>query len=189
MSAVYQNTAPEESSPWVLPGKYTIKLIADGKVVSESMEVKMDPRINSSSDNLENIHRLAMVCYEGSSKCMTALQQIASLHDQLNMLKPKCAGDLLIRIKSLDELLSKLEQTSSGNPEPGFRKLNGDLGNAFRVLNESEMPPTTQTTEAVLQAKYNLDIIGIKWSEIQQGEIKKLNAALKQAGLQLLMLN
>lgn len=189
MSAVYQNTAPEESSPWVLPGKYTIKLIAGGKVVTETIEVKMDPRINSNSDNLENIHRLAMVCYEGSSKCMTALQQIGSLHDQLNALKTNSNNEVLTRIKNLEELLNKLEQTAPGNPEPGFRKLNADLGSAFRILNESEMPPTKQTTEAVLQAKYNLDIIGIKWLEIQQGEIKKLNAVLKQAGLKLLTLN
>ena len=33
IGATYMNTAPNETSPWVMPGTYTVRLIVDGKVL------------------------------------------------------------------------------------------------------------------------------------------------------------
>ncbi len=63
ISAVYKNTAPEPTSPWVLPGKYTARLLVDGKMYEQSFFVKMDPRVKSSTVDLKLQHDLSLICY------------------------------------------------------------------------------------------------------------------------------
>jgi hypothetical protein len=65
ISATYKNTAPEETSPWVLPGNYTVKLIIDGHAYTQKIKVRMDPRISISSEELEGIRNLSYICYDG----------------------------------------------------------------------------------------------------------------------------
>ena len=53
MGAVYQKTAPNTTSPWVMPGTYTVKLTANGHTLSQLMSVKMDPRVKTSVFDLQ----------------------------------------------------------------------------------------------------------------------------------------
>jgi hypothetical protein len=45
ISANYMNTAPDQTSPWIMPGTYTVSLTVDGKVYSQTFTIKMDPRL------------------------------------------------------------------------------------------------------------------------------------------------
>jgi len=54
MAAIYQNTAPDKTSPWVMPGNYTIRLTVNGKTMSQPLVVKMDPRVKTSPVDLKN---------------------------------------------------------------------------------------------------------------------------------------
>ena len=53
MSAVYRATPPSPTSPWVVPGKYTVVLTAGGKSYLQPLTVKMDPRVKMSQAALE----------------------------------------------------------------------------------------------------------------------------------------
>ncbi len=74
IAAVYANTAPNETSPWVLPGKYTARLSIDGKSYDQIIEVKMDPRVKTAAKDLQLQHDLSISCYNNIKKCMAALQ-------------------------------------------------------------------------------------------------------------------
>jgi hypothetical protein len=39
-------------APYVLPGEYTVKLIANGREVSQKMQVRADPRVNATTEAL-----------------------------------------------------------------------------------------------------------------------------------------
>ncbi|HCR52836.1 MAG TPA: glycoside hydrolase, partial [Cytophagales bacterium] len=43
ISAVYKNTPTGPQGPFVMPGKYTVRLTVDGKPMEKSLEIKMDP--------------------------------------------------------------------------------------------------------------------------------------------------
>jgi photosystem II stability/assembly factor-like uncharacterized protein len=74
ISATYMNTAPEPTSPWVLPGTYTARLTVDGKKYDQSFTVKMDPRVKTSVKDLALQHDLSLMCYNNMRKCMNALK-------------------------------------------------------------------------------------------------------------------
>jgi hypothetical protein len=63
IAAVYQNTIPYPSSPWVLPGTYTVKLMVDGKSLTQKMTVKMDPNVKTSIQDLQIQHDLSYGLY------------------------------------------------------------------------------------------------------------------------------
>src|SRR5262249_31158142 len=53
IAAVPHNTAPQATSPWVMPGQYTVVLTANGKSYSQPLTVQMDPRVKTSNADLE----------------------------------------------------------------------------------------------------------------------------------------
>ena len=68
MTAVKNNTAPEATAPWVMPGRYKIKLTANGQTTEQPLEIVMDPRVKTSVKDLQRQHDLSMICYEGKKK-------------------------------------------------------------------------------------------------------------------------
>ena len=58
IAAIYKNTAPAPTSPWVMPGNYTIKLKVNGETYSQPLVIKMDPRVTTSMADLQKQHDL-----------------------------------------------------------------------------------------------------------------------------------
>jgi photosystem II stability/assembly factor-like uncharacterized protein len=119
ISAVYNNTAPNTTSPWVMPGTYTAKLTVNGKSYLQSFAIKMDPRVKTSLKVLQQQHDLSLLCYNNILMATNALQNN-------NVTNENAA-------KELNQYIGK------------FRSLQG-------VLQESEMIPTTQMVNGVMEA-------------------------------------
>ena len=186
IAAIYMNTAPNETSPWVLPGMYTAKLTVDEKIFSQSFEIKMDPRVKVSTDELARIRDLAYLCYDGRKRCMDALGKIANLHEQVKNILPKAGIKLVKQLNRLDSLLVLIENPQPGSLTRGFNKMNNDFAGLFNIVNDSEMPPTTQITGAAAKARSELELLLIKWMELRQIEVTRVNVNLTLAGLPLL---
>ena len=183
IAATYLNTAPNETSPWVTPGIYTAKLTVDEKTYSQSFEVKMDPRVTTGNPDLEVIRNLAFLCYDGRRRCMQLLNQVNNLHQQIKELLPKANPVLTKQLNEFEIKLSVLEKSEPGSPNRGINKMNSDFAGLFNIINDSDMPPTTQTTEAALKTKSDMELLLIKWMGIKQNEIKTLNINLANAKL------
>ena len=119
IAAIYKNTAPNETSPWVMPGMYTVRLIVNGKAYSQLFTIKMDPRVKTSIKNLQLQHDLSLMCYNNALKCMNVLKDITDKKDYA---------------KYLDTFLS----------------IQG-------LLQEGDMPPTTQMINAAREAQKGFD--------------------------------
>ena len=70
IAAIYNNTAPAETSPWVIPGKYIAKLTVDGAERFQTFEIKMDPRVKTTAKDLQLQHDYSVKCYEYIKACM-----------------------------------------------------------------------------------------------------------------------
>ena len=77
MTAVIHNTAPVATAPWVMPGNYTVKLTVKGKVYTQNLAIKMDPRVKTPIAQLQKQHDLSVICYEGRKKSMINFPEIA----------------------------------------------------------------------------------------------------------------
>lgn len=83
ISAIYKNTAPDISSPWVMPGRYTVILTVDGKETSQTFHVKLDPRVETGLRDLQEQHDLSVLCYNHALTCIQQLQKLAGKEDSI----------------------------------------------------------------------------------------------------------
>jgi photosystem II stability/assembly factor-like uncharacterized protein len=177
MTAIIQNTAPESSSPWVLPGNYTAKLTVNGKSYTQSFSVKMDPRVKTSLVDLQKIHSISLTCYEGRLSSKKAREEIAAAAKQLKELIAK-GGSSVTALTALEQEVSGMQGVARGrrgggagggqSVSPSFGSVETAFAGLFGNLHETEMPPTTQTTMGVKQTQMQLQELQAKWDKLKK---------------------
>ena len=158
ISANYMNTAPDQTSPWVLPGNYTVRLIVDGKVHEQSITIKKDPRIKTLSKDLKLQYDLSVQCYNARKECMNILNEIRAY-------KAKLQGDQ--NTPAFKEINS-LETTLPGANEPSFSRLNTSFASLFNVLQDSDTPPTAQVISAAKELQQQFILLKKKWEALKK---------------------
>ena len=157
ISAVYANTAPVATSPWVMPGTYTLKLTVNGKVYTQKITVRMDPRVKTPLPALQQQHDLAVQACKGRESAMAAFDQIHALRAKLA--KSLSAGSTATGLQELDTKLAALEGAGrrggrgaaapTANGPKSYSQLLNDFAGLFTVLEEADLAPTTQAIEGL----------------------------------------
>lgn len=170
IAAVYQNTAPSPTSPWVMPGVYTVKLYVDGKTYTQQLGIKMDPRVKTLTMDLQLQHDLSLQAYNNRKQLLQIVEEIngirAKIKQQLARDRsnaPKLAAD--------EDSLNRMLNGVSATQEVGFNQLLGTLSSLHNLLQESDTAPTTQAIAAIKEAQASLQKLLQKWSELK----KRLN--------------
>ncbi len=112
IAAIPRDTAPEFSSPWVLPGTYTVRLIADGNSHSQPLLVQMDPRVKATPADLEQQFALSMKVYE-AMKQSTDDERTDKLRTLLDILQNADAAPTAQVISAVAEM-----EQSAAQPTP-----------------------------------------------------------------------
>jgi photosystem II stability/assembly factor-like uncharacterized protein len=128
ISAVYQNTVPDATSPWVLAGNYTAKLTVNGKTYSQTFTLKIDPRVKTSTLDLKIQHDLSVAAYEGRIKIQTELDRMQELRK---------------RIRMTEEGMKKFDAK-----EADLKKIQSGLAAVHNILQDADSKPTTQVVAA-----------------------------------------
>lgn len=198
IAAIYQNTAPDPTSPWVMPGEYTVTLTVDGKRYQQNITVKMDPRVKTGAFPLQQQFNLSMQCYEDRQKAMEATKTIRSARQQVRSLTGKASGELATQLQQVDKQLGQLEGggggggrgagRDGGDQEPSFARLGGIFAVVLNNLQESDMQPTFQVVSAGQEAHTDLGKLMTQWTGIQNKDIPAINQQLSKAGLPIIKL-
>ncbi len=169
ISATYENTAPEATAPWVMPGKYTIELKADNfyQVFTQSFEVKMDPRVKTSIKDIQQQFDLSVTCYDIRRDCMSLLKQVHAFRARVQSQLMNAENSVAQRLSPLEKAAAELENAVPGSREPGFARLESGATGLFNNLQGTDMPPTTQIIEAVAGLKKQFNELVIKFSELK----------------------
>jgi photosystem II stability/assembly factor-like uncharacterized protein len=84
IAAIAYNTAPAPTSPWVMPGKYNVKLTVDGKSFTQPLTVRIDPRVKTPLTGLEEQFKLSKEMYDGVVKANASLEELHALRKNLS---------------------------------------------------------------------------------------------------------
>jgi photosystem II stability/assembly factor-like uncharacterized protein len=174
ISAVTGNTAPSSTSPWVMPGAYTVRLVANGKTYTQSMMVRMDPRVTTAKSDLQRQHDLALRAYRGWDSALTAYNGVQALRAEI---AKKLAGAGDSGLRSLDGRLAALEGAARRGPRgragaaPGtvsFSQLQGQFAAILSTLEDADLPPTTQAVGGLELTEAAAAKTWTEWVEIQR---------------------
>ncbi len=143
MQAIYQNTPPATTSMWATPGRYTVRLTANGKTYTQPLTLKMDPRVKTLAIGLQQNATLSKQLYADTLKAQQAAAELITL--RANMM-----GDL--QKKATDILGTARAFGGRGAIAVGPETLTtipSALTTLLRQLEAADVAPTTQLTTAI----------------------------------------
>jgi len=185
IAAVYGNTAPSFTAPWVLPGKYSVTLVVDGKAYTQTLNVRIDPRVKTAPALLKKQFDLSKQLYDARLLLEPINQQVSALAAQLDEAKKRGAKDPLA--SQIDALNKKLMELSGvDNRRPGAQLSLGvvdRVSTLFGRLQEVDAGPTANVEAATAQVVDNSRSIIERWKVIEANDIPAIKQQFKINGL------
>jgi hypothetical protein len=193
ISAIVHDTPKYPLGAWALPGNYTLRLTVDGRISTQPLVVKMDPRIKTPPADLRKQFEMQSGSVEGMNESFGALSQVRSVRAQLKERATKAGkGPLADAIAALDKQAAELEGAAQSNffslppgakqPE-NFSSLNQHFGGILAVSDSADAAPTTQAAAVFKELEEALEKLVARWTKIRQQGIPALNTELQKAGL------
>ena len=171
MQAIFEDTAPANHAPWVLPGTYIARLTVQGKTYERPLVVKMDPRVKTPTAGLLEQFELSKKLYDDLSKGSSALQALRARRAEL---KTKADADS----KALDGRLEELEGRQGARFGGGGRlPVNGpatlasliaSLETLLGALQDADVPPTAPQRAAATMHLREMDALLARWEQLKK---------------------
>ena len=185
IAAVYRNTAPVSTAPWVLPGVYSITLKVDGKTFKQPLSVKLDPRVKISGDELQKQFELSKELYDSRLKLEQINEELSSLAAQLDDAKKRgVKAPLDSQIDALSKKLGDLAGVE--NRRAGAQltlSLMDRVTSLFNRLQEVDAGPTANVAAATGQVLADSRSIIERWKGIEDTEVPAIKRQFKLNGL------
>lgn len=194
IAAIEHDTPRLPVGPWILPGKYTLKLTVNGQTFSQSLSVKMDPRVKISKVRLEKQFELSMKAYDGINESQDVLLRANKVRAQIKGLLSKTGqGTLTDELTSFDQNVAaitgegltgrRFRRMRPGENQPTLSSVAGDLRNLMDLFQGADATPTTQGVAAFTGTEKSLSKLIGEWHSHLMGDLKTLNEHLRAANL------
>ena len=165
----------------VVPGSYHVRMTVDGRTYTAPLDVKMDPRVTTSSAELKQLFDIEATITNALAQSAEQLKQTSGLRSQIKSAREKAASrpNLVAALDGLDKKLAVIE--SDGNPS--LTSVSRALGTLMMSVDWADRPPTSQAEAALQEQQANLTTLSKLWTQLQSSELRQLNELLKKSGL------
>ncbi len=192
MSAVAHETPPAYSSPWVLPGRYAVKLTVDGQSYTQPLVLRMDPRVKTPMAGLVRQYDLAKELYDGDGEAASVLsaasalsEEVAQRAKQTNLPAPSAA--IAAYQKKLEAFQGRgpgrtaaiLFGAGAGPESLGILRF--QLSGLMGQIESADVAPTMPQTAAAATLRASLAKLVARWTALKTTDLAELNRALEAA--------
>jgi hypothetical protein len=184
--ATPHDTPSVSTAPWVMPGNYTVRLIACGKTLTQPLKVVMDPRVKTSLPDLASQFKLASEIYDNVLNATAALHEIGVLRDQL---KARAGQPPVANAgPSMESRLDSIAGPEHGGRgfmrgtavPPTLATLRLTLARLEHSIENADAAPTAAQEEAYSVTLKSLAGLLDQWRQLKQTDLKSLNEQLKR---------
>jgi len=184
MSAEYRNTPPAPTSPWALPGNYTVTLSVNGKSFTQPLTVNMDPRVRTSMADLQEQFDLSQQLYRLRLRLAPIGKSFDEITEQLLKLKAQAAEQPAVSEK-LEAFAKSLMQFGPPHPRPGAPPslfVLESVERLFGAIQGADAAPTAPVKAAVSDIQTKVGPLMEAWRKSLDQDLPELNRQLKAAG-------
>lgn len=130
--------------PLAPPGKYQVRLSAGGKTITQSFEIKIDPRVKGVTiADAEERFKLAMMVHQQVGKANDAVITIRAIKDKMKKEGVLEANEKVVaELNKIEENIYQVKNQSSQDPLNFPIKLNNRLAALERSIETGEGKPT-----------------------------------------------
>jgi len=166
IAAVPHDTAPGTSSPWVMPGKYTVMLSAGGKSYTQPLTVKLDPRVKTPAAGLQQQFALSMQLYQDTVEVSNALDDAAAEQKRLKALNTPAAQEASKKLDSvLGAAAGRRQRTAVPTTLSAMR--NALLG-MESTLQSADVAPTAEAQTVIGELHHAVPGLVQQWAAAQK---------------------
>ncbi len=182
----------DTDGPEALPGKYEVQLTVLGKTYTAPLEIKPDPRLNVSQEDLAKQFDLLIKIRDKVTQTDDAIIQIRDLRDQIKAINARLKDDPRAKAiadagKALDTKMTAVEealvQTKAKSDEDVLNfpvRLNNHLVALGGVVGSADTAPTSQSYEVFDMVSKQVDEQLAKWQAIVSTDVVSYNNLMKQ---------
>ena len=194
--AIYDEGEP--SGPLVLPGTYQARLTAGSKILTASFEVRMDPRVKTSAEDLHKQFDLVLKLRDRQDEMNKAILAIRDLRGQLQALEKRLgsndlakpvvsnAADLRKKISAIEEELIQVNSKASEDELNYPTKLNSTFAYLQNAVDSADAPPTEGELGVYAELDAQLESQLSKWREVLSKDIPAFNDAMRKSNVPLI---
>jgi len=185
-------SARADVGPYAVPGKYSIRITADGVTASQPYTIVKDPTLKHVTEaDLQAQFDLAMQVRDRTSDAHEAVMRIRDLSAQIRDRMPggkspalALAGDATLRVlREVEEALYQTRNRSGQDPLNFPIKLNNRLASLRRSIETGDARPTDAAHAVFKELSAELDAELAKLKAIETNQIPAFNRMCEGSGL------
>jgi photosystem II stability/assembly factor-like uncharacterized protein len=170
--------------PIALPGKYQVRLTVDGKSQTAPFELKLDPRVHVSHEELEKQFGLLMNIREQLNRVYAAVNQIEDVRAQTEAMKRRLPPDdggrslatsadgLTAKLVSVRDPMINLRISANEDSLAYHPQLDGQLAFLAMIVSSGcDCGPTEAANKRFDELKKQVDDVVAKWSDLQKSDV------------------
>jgi photosystem II stability/assembly factor-like uncharacterized protein len=183
------------TGPRIAPGRYQVKLTADGKTYTETFDVRKDPRLSTSDADFARQLDLQLKIRDKLSETHNAIISIREARAQINELLKRVQGQpnfkaisdaaksLNSKMTAIEEELYQTKNQSSQDPLNYPIRLNNKLAALGGVVSSADTAPTEQSYAVYedLTAKINAQLQ--KLDAVLKTDVPAFNALVREQNI------
>jgi photosystem II stability/assembly factor-like uncharacterized protein len=194
--AVYD--AGDPIAPLVLPGTYQVRFTLAGKSQTASFEVKMDPRVQTSAEDLRKQFELMLRMRDRQDELNKAVMAIRETRAQLQALEKRLgsgesekplvtsSADLRKKMSAIEEELVQVNGKSSEDFANYPVKLDSKFGALQNLADSADAAPTAAELAVFAQLDQQLETQLTKWREVLTKDLPAINDAMQKHNVPLI---
>ena len=190
--------AQPQRGPAAPPGRYTVRVTANGTTTTRDFNVTVDPRLATAgiteADLLEQF-KLSVRVRDKVTEANQAVIDIRSLREQINQRLQKVsarrkneiqklADAVLVPLTAVEEEAYQVRNRSGQDPLNFPIKLNNKIAALAGVIESADHKPTNQSVEVFNELSAQLDAQLARMKETLSKQLPLLNGALKREQLE-----
>src|ERR1700687_5264047 len=189
-AAIYDEGDPV--GPLVMPGKYQARLTVEGKTSTAPIDVKLDPRVKTSTQDLQKQFDLMLKLRDRQEEMNRAILAIRDLRVQLNMVEKRLASRagaksiveqssaLRKKIGALEEELIQVNSKASEDELNYPTKMNSKLGYLQNAVDSADAQPNEAELCAYAELDQQLETQLAKWRAVLAKDVPALNDTMQK---------
>ena len=187
ISAVPHRTPRTPQGPLALPGTYTVRLTAGGKVLTAPLVLRMDPRVKATPADLMALHTAESKLATLTSSSAEAALEAHSLREQIAKLATDAAAAPKASLEDSDKQLAALldgkEKSAASEEMPGLDDVSVEDAGLYVQVGQVDAAPTAAQQKAAAHAAEETAETLRSWNRWKEVSLPKLNSQLTAAHL------
>jgi len=188
MSAIPGETPREPRGPWAVPGRYTIRLVTQGKTRTQPLILRMDPRVRVTPAALARQLSVSQALLAAGERTAEALEQVKALQGWVRDAASRSPDSVTDGLEELAKTLDGLAGTPSVRGAPrrdatSLARLNEELQRLYQQVQSTDDAPSPLVETGWAEDQKVLDGLLKRWAEVKTRKLPTLEARLREAGV------